>query len=435
LKAIGEYPEGQFFEGYARLISRQKRGGISFWLVRFKERDVKIILEEGKTANYKIVKQLKPGSLFYFKGLKSQTKDSNKEPIIRAKEVQVLTCYQGELFFRYQNKRYENRTLELLQESQLFEFYKIISLIPFAVRNFLLNHGYHEFNTGILQKVFEGGLAEPYSTISQIRQNTYYLSMTSELKLTRLLIAGFEKVFEVTQSFRNGGINSLSARECTLLEAQAVGDNYQSLCNLLESLIRTVVLRIKPTGELLYKNEGEDYLVNYKNPFKWLTFREAFQNLLGCLDDDPNLEWLVKKYPGLFKQNMPQATWVNKSIKKLIAPQLIEPTFLYKLPSELSPLVKTNTSPSLSEKAVLIAHKINIADIHSGENEMLKVKNAMELQSLHTGKPVNIEYLDILELGLPDFAVLGLSLNRLYMLFLGELPYNIHETLLFPIIK
>ena len=153
--------------------------------------------------NYKSISKLPVGSIINFSGKKiANTKNKHSIEVRMVEKYFVFTGTMPDKFHGLSNEiRYRNRVLDLISSEDSFNFFKQISTTNQIVRSFLYKHGYREFNSSILHEVFEGGQAAPFSTLCNANKKTLYLSLTSELRLKGLLIAGFEKVFEISLIF------------------------------------------------------------------------------------------------------------------------------------------------------------------------------------------------------------------------------------------
>ena len=428
---------GTSFCGFARILFKRKIGNISFWNVRYAENTVQLVLKKQALANYKPISKLPVGSIVNFSGVKTKTQNNNHS--IEVKTVEKYFVFTGTMpdkFHGLSNEiRYRNRTLDLISSDDSFNFFKKISIATQVVRLFLYKHGYKEFNSSILREVFEGGQASPFSTVCNANKKTLYLSLTSELRLKRLLIAGFEKVFEISQSFRNEGIDAIHFSEFSLLEFYAVQKNYKDMMMLVEEMIREVVQENKGTKDIeYYDNSGVKTVVSYEYQFRRISFNDAFEIYIGD-HNDCTLPKMVEKFPKMFNGGMTTFTWLMKVIEKFFVPNIVNPTFLVDLPSEMSPFAKLSFDNNVTERAFFIAQRLFIADIYSDENDGDKIRRTLEQQSHETGIPIKGDYLQqVLSFGLVKTAGVGLGMNRLFMLFLNKLPKNIKETILYPMI-
>ncbi len=194
-----------------------------------------------------------------------------------------------------------NRVLDIISSKYLFDYLLLISSLTEAIRRFLGKKGFKEFSTGILQEYFEGGQAKPFKTVCRANGKSLYLSLTSELKLKRLMVAGFEKVYEISQSFRNEGIDRMHLPEFTLLELYAVNQSYCDMMGLLEDMIAFI---LSESGISQLCNNASK--VSLQPPFARKTFDEFCLEFLGIPGCECTSTWLANKYPGVFFQK-----WMN----------------------------------------------------------------------------------------------------------------------------
>lgn len=429
--------DGAFIDGIARVISRRNMGKICFCDVRFRGKNIQVFFEKNLT-NYKDLAALPLGSLFSFNGNKTMTR--NGVPSIRVAAAEILFVFKGTMPDKYHglvpSMRYRNRVVDLLTNQDAFLLVQKIPLVLMGIRNVLYKNGFQEFMTGILQETFEAGQAQPFETLCQANNKKMYLSLTSELKLKRLIVAGFERVFEITQSFRNEGIDSVHSPEFTILEAYAVNFSYIEMMGLVEEMIGQIFFYCSGTRGNTFCDVkfGNQVNISYVPPFERITFREIFQKIEGdwenCRQDH-----LSQKYPDMFNMEMTRFTWVMKVFERLIVPHIINPTFVTEIPSGLSPFVRESTmNTAVSERAFLVAQGVFLADIYTDENNLVKVVSAMEKQSNQNHNQLNKDYIEVMEFGIPNTAGVGMGINRLLMLLLGNLPNNIKETILYPML-
>ena len=425
---------GDRFQGVARIISRRKVGKICFCDARFKEHQVQIIFSY-KLNNYKEVSQISLGSLVYVFGKKRVTTSGvSSLDVFRA---DILFVYPGSFPDKYHGLsnsiRYRKRSFDFMTNEDAFLFTKKMSKSLQVIRNVLYNNTFHEFITGVLQENFEAGQAHAFTTKCRANDKQYCLSLTGELKLKRLLVSGFEKVFEIAQSFRNEGIDVIHSPEFSMLEIYQINSDVYQMMNLLEDIVYQVIVANESDKNLKMNLSKEEVInISYGKPFRRLAFKEAFIQKIGPYNWC-NLNKMASIYPGLFSLDMTRFTWLMKVIEKFIVPNIYEPTFLTELPVGMSPFVK-NKNKEVTERSFLIAQQTFLADIDTDENDVLTLSKSLKKQAEELGSGINSEYLEIIKMGLPQTAGIGLGLNRLFMLMLGDLPYNIKETILYPIV-
>jgi len=428
-------PEGTLFAGKARLLSRRHIGKICFCGARFREDQIQIMFND-QLSNYQALVSLPLGSVVEVSGHKITTRTGM--PTLQATSALPVFIYTGNMPDKFHGlgstMRYRNRAEYIMTDEDVFLFVKKMSATLRVMRHVLQEHGFREFSTGILQERFEAGQANSFSTHCRANGKTLHLNLTNELKLKRLIVGGMERVFEIGQSFRNEGIDPIHSPEFTMLEAYAAEANCHEMENLLEELVCEVI-RVCEGAEVTTKYTCTDgtHNVSYQIPFTRLPFQRAFERWVGEWKSCDR-EALTALYPGSFHNQMTRFTWLMKVIERFIVPNIVTPTFLTELPLEMSPFVRSHSDGLTSERSFFVSQGCFLADIYTDENDHKKVANALAKQAAETGNMFNEDYLRVLKLGMPPTAGIGLGVNRLLMLLLGDLPRNIKETILFPIL-
>lgn len=435
--SICDLADGSKIYGFARVINKRVIGKIAFFDVRCLGDHIQIVIRKN-LDNFSELITVPRGSLLYIVGEKIITK--SQMPSVRVNQADIVHQYDGTMPEKYHGlniaSRYKNRIDYMLTSEEAFLFTRKMSNALRVMRKVLTERGFQEFLTGVLQDTFEAGQANPFTTLCNARNKEMSLSLTSELKLKRLLIAGFQSVYEIAQSFRNEGIDNIHSPEFTMLEAYSVGYDCTSMMELLEEMLTEIVKDCEDSIDVsVYNEDGEvERVVSYATPFKRLSFNDAFITFVGDLELC-DISILSQKYPDMFHSSMTKFTWLMKVIEKIMVPNIHDPTFLTDLPPGMSPFVKKKKdNPKASERAFLISQGLFLADIYSDENDLSTLMSALNDQTQETGNDLNSEYLSVMRYGLPDSAGIGLGVNRLLMLLLGKLPQNIKETILYPII-
>ena len=435
--SICDLADGSKVSGFARVINKRVIGKIAFFDVRCLGDHIQLVIRKG-IDNFSELVAITRGSLLYITGEKIITR--NGTPSIRITQADIIHHYDGNMPEKYHGlsmvSRYKNRVDYMLTSEDAFLFTRKMSRVLCIMRKVLAKHDFQEFLTGVLQDTFEAGQSNPFSTHCNARNKKMNLSLTSELKLKRLLVIGFQSVYEIGQSFRNEGIDSIHSPEFTMLEAYSVGADCALMMELLEEMLAEIVIDCENSSDVnVYNEKGEvKSIVSYDPPFRRLSFEEAFRNFVGDLEMC-DITVLSQKHPDMFHSSMTKFTWLMKVIEKIIVPNIHDPTFLIDLPSGMSPFVKKKKdNPQVSERAFLISQGLFLADIYSDENDLPTLMNALKHQAQEAGNSLNSEYLKVMQYGLPNSAGIGLGVNRLLMILLGKLPQNIKETILYPII-
>jgi lysyl-tRNA synthetase class 2 len=319
--------------------------------------------------------------------------------------------------------RGKNRALDLISNDNSYQFFSLLSEAIRTIRNLLSQAGFNEFPTGLLQSNFGGGLASAFVTKCNANGRQYALSLTSELKLKKLIAGGFNRVYEITQSFRNEGIDGEHFPEFTALEAYLVGDSLDQLYQFLEEIFRKL-LATDTSGTLRNVVDSDNVQLNH------LTFVEAMD--IACSVRNPTLSSLVSSNSELFDEEMHGFTWVYKCITKIIAPHFIVPTLISEVPHEFNPFCKIVENST--QQSVLVAGGLHIATLSVDEHDLEKVLPQLTNQAEETGISINQELLELYKIGLPPITGIGVGINRLAMLFLPLEKRRIRNSILFPFV-
>lgn len=424
-------PLGMKLSGYARLLQKRRFKVLSFWKVRLGGKEMQLLLEGDKLPNYSEMVRTPPGSCIYCEGVVIQTKTGDIAVRVEAIRIENTNTSAG---LKTTDKQwYPWRGQNLVANSSTLGLLARLSAMVATIRCELAASGFEEFNTGVLQQSAEVGRAEVFRTKCYANNKHYSLTLTSEVKLKHLLVAGFDAVFEILQSFRNEGIDHLHSPEFTLLEMYRVNVTYIDMMNLVERLVTSALnagLRRWP----LSSEEGGNIDKMLEDPFERITFEDLCQDRLGLSPRECCLEKMIERFPSFFRPGMSIFTWVFKLINRVLAPTLLKPTFITELPSGISPFVKvTRGREEVSDRAALVISGLDIADIYTDENDPERLKQALTKQALETRREVNPAFLQLVEFGLPPSAGVGMGINRLALLLRGNLPLNIKNTMLFPI--
>jgi len=318
-------------------------------------------------------------------------------------------------------ERYRKRYLDLIFNGEIREKFEKRSEIIKKVRDYFIGQGCIEVETPILQVVPGGALAKPFKTHLNTLDLDLYLRVAPELYLKRLLVAGFESVFEIGRNFRNEGIDRDHNPEFTMLEAYFAYKDYNWLMAFTENLF------IHLNGD-------------FKKPFK----KEKFNDLIkkaSKLDYGKNSEKEFVRFAedsGIkVGKEMTKANLADEIFKKLIRPELIEPTFVIDHPVDLSPLAKKlEGNENNVARFQLVAGGLELANAFSELNDPLDQKERFEEQKELKGDevhPYDKDFLEALEYGMPPAAGIGIGMDRVVVLLTNS--NSLREIILFPTMK
>jgi lysyl-tRNA synthetase, class II len=336
--------------------------------------------------------------------------------------------------------RYRQRYVDLLVTPESREtFRKRVEIIR-LVRDYLSDRGFLEVETPMMQPVPGGATAKPFKTYHNALNMDLYLRIAPELYLKRLLVGGFEKVFEINRNFRNEGLSTRHNPEFTMLEFYQAYATYDDLIDLTEDMLSSVCQAVKGTMKISY--QGED--VDLSPPWKRLTMEEALIEIGGLdpqiLADDSRV---ISHAKGLGIKLEPHAgpgKAKTELFELLVEEKLVDPTFITSYPTEVSPLARRNeVNPQVTDRFELFITGREIANAFSELNDPIDQRARFEKQIAERGDDdevhpeLDIDYIRALEYGMPSAAGEGIGIDRLVML-LTDSP-SIRDVILFPHMK
>jgi lysyl-tRNA synthetase class 2 len=316
-----------------------------------------------------------------------------------------------------------------------------------SLREFLDQKGFLEVETPTLQEIYGGASARPFKTHHHALDYDFFLKISDELYLKRLIIGGFEKVYEIDKDFRNEGIDRLHNPEFTMMECYWAYADYEKMMKLTEELFLFVVKKIKGTTKIKF---GEKE-IDFKTPWQRLTIKEGLKKIAKIDVDnltDKEIEALLKKHH-LVAEERPSLTGVGAGFKRgiaiatlfeLVEPYLIQPTFVYDFPKETTALCKPKAEePDLIERFEPYIAGFEVGNAYSELNNPLIQKDFFEQQvkAAKSGDqeahPMDKAFLEAMEYGMPPMGGLGIGIDRLVMLLTNN--QNIRDVILFPTLR
>jgi lysyl-tRNA synthetase class 2 len=364
------------------------------------------------------------------------------EPTVRVEDFSLLAKSLQPLPEKWHgladvDKRYRQRYLDLIANAETKETFRIRSRVIAAMRQFLNGRGFIEVETPVLQPSAGGALANPFTTHHQALDQEFYLRIALELHLKRLLVGGFDKVYEIGRIFRNEGVSTQHNPEFTMLESYEAYVNYLDVMEMLEEMVAKLCQEVLGTTKVKF---GKD-AIDFKPPWQRITLRDAVKKH-GGIDfvKYPTADGLRERMRSLKMEPDPQKNWaklVDQIIKDFVRPKLIQPTIIYDYPVSMSPLAKTKPGEErVAERFQAIAGGLEIANAYSELNDPIEQRQRFEEQQkdrVGTDEErwtIDEDYLLALEYGMPPAGGLGMGIDRLVMLLTNQ-P-SIREVILFP---
>ncbi|WP_299463308.1 lysine--tRNA ligase [uncultured Microscilla sp.] len=332
--------------------------------------------------------------------------------------------------------RYRQRYVDLVVNPQVRDtFIKRTKLVN-TMRDYLNDKGYLEVETPILQPLYGGAAARPFKTHHNTLDMTLYLRIANELYLKRLIVGGFDGVYEFSKDFRNEGMSRFHNPEFTQVELYVAYKDYEWMMNLVEEMVEKVAIALHGTTEV---QVGAN-TINFQRPWKRYTMFEAIEHFTGIDISEMNEDQLretCKKLDVETDPSMGKGKLIDEIFGEKCEGSLIQPTFITNYPVEMSPLAKSHRDkPGLVERFEAIANGKEICNAFSELNDPLDQRQRFEDQ-VNLGKrgddeamTLDEDFLRALEYGMPPTAGLGIGIDRLSMIMTNS--STIQEVLFFP---
>ena len=336
--------------------------------------------------------------------------------------------------------RYRRRYLDLIVNQEVRDVFVMRSLIVRELRQFLDERGYLEVETPILQPIAGGALARPFRTHHNALDMPLYLRIAPELYLKRLIVGGLTRVYDLNRSFRNEGISFKHNPEYTMLEFYQAYCDYTDLMDLTEEMLRRVVESV--CGSLVISHDGVEVDFNH---WTRLTVKEAIVKYLpgpdpiteSSLSDRNSVRSLLDQVHADYNPDVPLGNLIGELFEAVAEKHLLQPTFIYDYPIELSPLSKAKREdPTLVERFELYIAGMEIANAYSELNDPIEQKRRFEaqLEAQERGDDeahaMDEDYVRALSYGMPPAAGEGIGVDRLTMLLSDS--RSIRDVILFP---
>ena len=337
-------------------------------------------------------------------------------------------------------KRYRQRYLDLISNPEVKKTFEIRCRTISAIRSFLDERGFIEVETPVLQPEAGGATARPFITHYNALDRDFYLRIALELHLKRLIIGGFDKVYEIGHVFRNEGIDFKHNPEFTMLETYEAYTDYQDLMKMVETMVSSVALKVLGTTRLDYNGQS----IDLAPPWRRLDLREAVLQYSGIdIEQFPDTESLraeMTRRNIQFDPNRERGKLIDELVSTYVDPQLVQPTFLYDHPVEMSPLAKKKPgNEKLVERFEPYIAGMEIGNAFTELNDPIDQRQRFLKQMEERARgddeaqKMDEDFVLAMEYGMPPTGGLGIGIDRLVMLFTNNT--SIREVILFPALK
>jgi len=335
--------------------------------------------------------------------------------------------------------RHRKRFLDLIMNPGQREVFRLRSALIAGIRRFFDDRGYIEVETPMMHSIPGGALAKPFETYHNALDLKLYLRIAPELFLKRLIVGGFEKVYEINRNFRNEGISSEHNPEFTMLEFYEAYSDFHDMMELTEELIHSLAVKLLQSEEAQY---GE-HIISFKRPWKKIKFMEALSHYGGLTPsryDDKKGIIETAKALAPDKAALTYSKALDIIFDKHVKANLIQPTFVTHPPRDISPLAKVSKeNPDEAERFELVVAGMELANAFSELSDPDEQRARFEHQANERAMGdeeshmIDTDYIETLEYGLPPTGGEGIGIDRLVMIFANR--KSIRDVILFPLLR
>jgi len=429
-----------------RIMTRRIMGKASFVHIKDASGKIQVYLkrDELRDGLYNEFKKWDLGDIISVEG--SMFKTNTGELSVRATNVKLLTKSLRPLPDKFHGlvdneMRYRKRYVDLIANEETKRRFLVRSKLVSSMRKYFEERDFIEVETPMMQSIAGGALARPFITHHNTLNMDLYMRIAPELFLKRLVVGGFDKVFEINRNFRNEGISTRHNPEFTMIEFYWAYADYNDLMDFTENLLRYLSLDVLGSEQLVY--QGLD--VDFSKPFKRMSVKESilFYNKNISYDDIEDID-KAKKFAETIDIQVDNSWGLGKVqieiFEKTVEHRLIDPTFITEYPAEVSPLARRNDdNPFITDRFEFFVAGREIAngfsELNDPEDQAERFNKQVENKQSGDNEAMDYDkdYIEALEYGLPPTAGEGMGIDRLAMLFTDS-P-SIRDVILFPLLK
>ena len=438
--------EGKDVSVAGRIMAKRIMGKASFCTIQDSKGRIQsyVSINDLGEESYKAFKTFDIGDIIGLKGFVFKTR--TEEISIHAKEVVLLTKSLRDLPEKFHglkdiDLRYRQRYVDLIVNPEVKETFLLRSKILKEIKKYLDNEGYLEVDTPILNTIAGGATARPFITHHNTLDINMYLRIANELYLKRLIVGGFDRVYEMGRMFRNEGMDIKHNPEFTNIELYAAYQDYNDMMNITENMIRTVSQNVLGTAKINY--QGTD--LDLESPWRRVTMIDAIKEVTGVdfneiQTDEEAINIAKEKGVEIEESKQTRGYVINAFFEEFVEETLIQPTFIYDYPVDVSPLTKRKPSDKrLVERFEVFIGGREYGNAYSELNDPIDQKGRFleQVKQREAGDDeanmMDDDFVMALEYGMPPTGGLGIGVDRLVMLLTDSA--SIRDVILFPTMK
>lgn len=436
--------EGKEVSIAGRAMQMRQMGGITFMDIQDRSGKIQALIRSNE-LDQKSILVLKNSSIGDNLGVRGEVLRSKRGEIsVGAKEITMLSKTLRTLPNKWHGltdteARYRYRHVDLMMDQDILHIFEIRSRVMRHIRETLEARGAIEVETPILQDIYGGAKAKPFTTTYHtLGDKEMFLRISDELYLKRLIIGGAERVYEVSKDFRNEDADTIHNPEFTQIEYYEAYSDYETFMKMMEDMLSSFAIKVFGSTKVPYQGE----VIDFTPPFAKLYWVDELKKITGidvsALTDDEAQK--INKIEGLGLVHADVYHVADSLFDKYLKNRTIQPTFVLDFPTYMCPLTKIKRgNPLLAERFELYAGKMEIANSYSELTDPIYQRKMFEEQEAERKKgdqespPFDEEFLSAMEYGMPPTAGIGISIDRPTMVFTNQT--SIKEVILFPPMK
>ncbi|MEM0465798.1 MAG: lysine--tRNA ligase [Candidatus Pacearchaeota archaeon] len=435
-----------FFKIAGRVMTIRDLGKLIFATLQDFKGRIQIIFQIKETEKFSFdlfKKFIDIGDIIGVEGIVMKTKTGeisilSKKMTILAKSILPLPEKWHGLTDK--EERYRKRYIDLIMNPEVKEVFEKKTKIIDEIRRILKDKEFLEVDTPYLQPLYGGANAKPFETYLNSLNMKLYLAISPELYLKRLIVGGYDKVFTISRNFRNEGIDRWHNPEFTMLEAYSAYSDYNDMMNLFEEIYETICIKINGSTKVNFKGVE----IDFKRPWKRMTMLESIKKFAG-IDLEKMSDEKIDEFVKRNNLNPKGDTWgwkVQAIFEHFCESKLEQPVFIIDHPLETTPLCKTHRNDKLLrliERFEPFCMGVELGNAYSELNDPILQRKLLEEQQkmLSNGNeeanPLDQDFINAIEIGMPPTGGLGLGIDRMIMILTGQ--ESIRDVLLFPFMK